>query len=169
MGSDYSYCEFEIVPTSKLRILDFSLKTYKNQYINDYIEDYRQNKFDEVQQMVLNNENDDMGVLKKNIEEMTKDFKADLSIKVAKEFFNYIIEVVFRPLDDKEDSDEKLKEVAYGSFHKLALWLEERFDGIVYPSTRMKLADDNGECCVLFKDGLLKYRDGTLRHEKSDI
>ena len=75
-----------------------------------------------------------------------------------------IVEVIFVPLDSNEDTDNDKKEKCYKSFHLLAEYFENKgFDGICYPSTRMKLLGKHGRNLVLFNADSAEANETTFR------
>lgn len=147
--SEYTFCEFELREPN-MKFLDLSMPYYQSENLQNYMDSYLEEGAQEVSNYLTTGETD-----RNEIEELVnvnvQKFRSDLERKLAKEFLYYIVTEVFIPLDKYEDTEEELKTRAYASFHKLADWLETKYDGVIYPSTRMKMMGNKGECCVLFK------------------
>jgi len=161
----FSFCEFEF-RSNNLKLLDLSLPYYQTQNLEKYVNDYCKK---ESRKIIKNFElKEDCGIneIKRAVESSSDLFRKDFMKLVAKEYLNYLVKEIFIPLDQEEDTDVLLKQKEYGSFHELALALETKYNGIIYPSTRMKLVGDKGECCVIFNHSNITPVRNTLKSRK---
>lgn len=75
-----------------------------------------------------------------------------------------LVDGIFVPLDEREDTDNNKKDQCYKSFHILAEYFVNRgYAGICYPSTRMKLIDKQGLNLVLFNADSAEPKLGTFQ------
>ena len=127
------------------------------------ISDIEKQKDEKLEQIIKNDVNVlkqqypfDVDELNERIRSITNGQKKDVteiaSEYLAKTFFKYLCDVIFVPLDDDEDNDDKKKDRCYKAFHSLALNLEQKgIAGVVYPSTRMKKRKKTGTNIVIFE------------------
>lgn len=133
-------------------ILDLDYEDITRQEIFDFAEMYEK---EQVKEIISRIHSEEISITKEEIAHQVK-LREDKTIWLANAFVGKLLlkeicDAIFVPLDEKEDNDKDEKDKCYKSFHILAEYLEKRgYQGISYPSTRMKLIGKKGRNLVLF-------------------
>lgn len=133
-------------------ILDLDYEDVTRQEIFDFAEMYEK---EQVKEIISRIHSEEISITKEEIAHQVK-LREDKTIWLANAFVGKLLlkeicDAIFVPLDEKEDNDKDEKDKCYKSFHILAEYLEKRgYQGISYPSTRMKLIGKKGRNLVLF-------------------
>lgn len=146
-------------------IADFDYEAVSFSDIDQEAQNYLQKIAEEITVKLIKDTN---CVTKEKIDKKANEYK--LKARVVAELYagqillKNIVDTIFEPLDDETDKDPKKKDIAYKSFHVLALYFEDKgYAGICYPSTRMKKIGKNGRNLVLFDADLAEADEKTFQ------
>ena len=153
LNLDFDRLSFADIEKSIYNQLDIVIKKDVNDIIDQY--PFNTNELNERIKSLTDSQYDD-------IKEIASEYLAQI-------FFKYLCDVIFVPLDKNQDSDKDLKDKCYKAFHILALYLEQKgINGIIYPSTRMKLLKKSGTNIVLFDVDDVIHDESSLRFIESN-
>lgn len=148
----------------KSLILDLDYEDTTRQEIFDFAELYEK---EQVKEIISRIYSEGISITKEEIAHQVK-LREDKTIWLANAFVGKLLlkeicDAIFVPLDENEDNDKDEKDKCYKSFHILAEYLEKRgYQGISYPSTRMKLIGKKGRNLVLFNADSAEAVEGTF-------
>lgn len=148
----------------KSLILDLDYEDTTRQEIFDFAELYEK---EQVKEIISRIYSEGISITKEEIAHQVK-LREDKTIWLANAFIGKLLlkeicDAIFVPLDENEDNDKDEKDKCYKSFHILAEYLENRgYQGISYPSTRMKLIGKKGRNLVLFNADSAEAVEGTF-------
>lgn len=170
-GQAMTICNLDINPVSadkKIINMDFSTASFDS--LNAELqEEQRIVEHSIIEQMLANG-------IKPTDENIRRELRASSSmlhhaaaVFCGRFFLEELCNTIFAPLDNNEDSNLDLKEKCYGAFRTLAVFFENHgIDGIIYPSTRMKLIGKSGTNIVIFDADDAKPNISTFRVLQKD-
>lgn len=142
-GNKYYFCDFK--PTKEGVIFDLSYNDISMREIKNIMNVYKNSLESVMINEILSDPNavekykNNKKKLKRRVKKLQLKYPMDNGVvqeSIAKQYLKMICNCIYKKVDE---TDEDKRELAYKSFHALALYLEEKgVTGIIYPCTRTK-------------------------------